>query len=364
MKKIILALSLMTSTINMFGQDSQTITPDSELKYVEAPDTYFTGKARFAPLLQIPNSEESYAIVHFEAGTINNWHTHSHGQYLIVTEGEGRTQEWGKPIQIIKKGDVVWCPPNVKHWHGAGEHTAMSHIVVSPKAKENKVTWLERVDLPQTTNKIVKITQNEPLTERQLSIAPIASLTAMGDVERLKPALAEGLAKGLTVSEIKEIFTHIQAYVGFPRALNGLIAFNNLLKERSEQGIHDSEGIEPTAISSVDYYRLGEQTLKAMGSGTVASSEPLFGSQGMDYALKANLFGYLFSRDNLSYVDREIVVVSALSVLEGVESQLGSHLQLIKNLGITKPELKKLIDSLKTINPKQAKNAQKVLDKI
>lgn len=60
---------------------------------------------------------------------------------------KGERKNGGKPVQIIKKGDVVWCPPNVKHWHGAGEYTAMSHIAIMPKASENKTEWLEKVIL-------------------------------------------------------------------------------------------------------------------------------------------------------------------------------------------------------------------------
>ena len=41
------------------------------------------------------------------AQTLADWHSHAQGQYLIVTEGTGRFQEWGKPVQTIKKGDVV-----------------------------------------------------------------------------------------------------------------------------------------------------------------------------------------------------------------------------------------------------------------
>jgi quercetin dioxygenase-like cupin family protein len=53
-----------------------------------------------------------------------------YGQHLIVTAGVGRTQAWGGPIEDIKAGDVIWCPPQVKHWHGASPTTAMMHIAI------------------------------------------------------------------------------------------------------------------------------------------------------------------------------------------------------------------------------------------
>lgn len=114
----------------------------------------------------------------FQAGTITDWHSHSQGQYLIVTEGEGRTQEWGKPIQIIKKGDVIWCPPNVKHWHGASEYSKMSHIAISPNAKENKATWLEKVELPKTDPK-ADLQKSAKTHRLQISNLPLCRLRSI-----------------------------------------------------------------------------------------------------------------------------------------------------------------------------------------
>lgn len=63
-----------------------------------------------------------------------------------VTAGVGRTQQWGKPVQEIKPGDVVWCPPGVKHWHGAAPGTAMTHIAVTGVDEQGRnVEWLEKV---------------------------------------------------------------------------------------------------------------------------------------------------------------------------------------------------------------------------
>ena len=84
--------------------------------------------------------------VTFEPGTRTNWHKHSGGQILLVTAGEGRYQERGKPAQVIKKGDVVRIAPNVEHWHGAGAKTWMTHISIESYMPNNKADWLEPVD--------------------------------------------------------------------------------------------------------------------------------------------------------------------------------------------------------------------------
>lgn len=361
------ALAATLFTTPAFADDQQTTTYDQH-QWIAAPADHFSGTARFTRLPAIPESPDGSAIVEFEAGTITDWHTHSQGQYLIVTEGEGRTQEWGKPVQIIKKGDVVWCPPNVKHWHGAGEHTKMSHIAISPNAKNNKATWLEKVDLPKVDQaetlkaELQKIQQNEPLSNQQLAIVPIAFFSARGELPQLKTALEQGLNQGLTVNELREVFTHQYAYAGFPRALNGLITLENLVKERTEKGIKDPEGKAASKVENVDYYQQGTQTLSTFGQRD--SRAILWNNEGVDYALKSHLFGYLFSRDNLSPINREIVTVGTLAGLETVQNQLRSHLNILKNLGLNKNELKRITAEIAKENPQAAEKANEVVEKL
>jgi quercetin dioxygenase-like cupin family protein len=83
--------------------------------------------------------------VTFDAKARTAWHTHPLGQTLIVTEGEGWVQHWGGKAQAIKPGDVVWIPPNVKHWHGATSHSRMRHIAISESLNGKSVEWLEHV---------------------------------------------------------------------------------------------------------------------------------------------------------------------------------------------------------------------------
>jgi quercetin dioxygenase-like cupin family protein len=64
---------------------------------------------------------------------------------LIVTSGCGWTQCWGEPKADIQPGDVVWCPPGTKHWHGATAKTAMTHIAIVEKLDGKAVEWMEHV---------------------------------------------------------------------------------------------------------------------------------------------------------------------------------------------------------------------------
>ena len=81
----------------------------------------------------------------FEPGARSAWHTHPAGQRLVVTNGVGLTQAWGKPVQTIRAGDTVVCPPGVKHWHGAAPTTAMTHLAITGQVDGKTVTWLEKV---------------------------------------------------------------------------------------------------------------------------------------------------------------------------------------------------------------------------
>jgi len=113
----------------------------------KGPAEYFTGSVRVDPLFQVPDpGRVTGGLVTFEPGARSNWHTHPCGQTLIVVSGEGWTQCWGEARQDIRPGDVIWCPPGGKHWHGATATTAMSHIAIQEHLGDGKVVeWLERV---------------------------------------------------------------------------------------------------------------------------------------------------------------------------------------------------------------------------
>jgi quercetin dioxygenase-like cupin family protein len=83
--------------------------------------------------------------VSFQPGARSNWHSHPGGQILLVTDGKGYYQEKGKPKRIINVGDVVKCPPNVLHWHGATPTDSMVHIAIGPNLDNGSVSWHEAV---------------------------------------------------------------------------------------------------------------------------------------------------------------------------------------------------------------------------
>lgn len=177
------------------------------------------------------------------------------------------------------------------------------------------------------------------LTQRQLSLAECACLEAQGDMTRLDGAIRRALDNGVTVNELKEAFSQLYAYTGFPRSLNALNRLKTVLDNRKAQGIADNEGRPWTRPAMWDD---AEEALKrGTEIQTKLSGRPFnfdFCPQD-DYYLKSHLFGDIFAGDQLSPADREIVTVAALSGLTGVDSQLASHKRGAVMMGNTQEQV-------------------------
>jgi len=112
----------------------------------KGPEEWFTGTVRIDPLFQPKDlARAAGAIVTFEPGASTAWHTHPLGQTLIVTAGCGLVQIWDGLVEKICLDDVVWIPPNEKHWHGATPTTAMTHIAIQKQLNGKVVDWMEKV---------------------------------------------------------------------------------------------------------------------------------------------------------------------------------------------------------------------------
>lgn len=186
----------------------------------------------------------------------------------------------------------------------------------------------------------------EVLSERQKGIVLMAAFTAKGDLEKLKPAISKGLDAGLTINECKEVFLHAYAYCGFPRSIQGLNTLMATLDERKTRGIKDTIGNEATPVNDTNKYETGCKNLaKLRGLPTGGPIEkPTSGygafSPEIDRFLKEHLFADLFSRDVLTFAERELTTVSVLIALgQGVEPMLGPHLSLTMKQGLTRNQM-------------------------
>jgi quercetin dioxygenase-like cupin family protein len=105
----------------------------------KGPAEWFTGDVWIDPVAAAPGL--NVAAVHFTPGARSAWHSHSTGQTLYVTEGEGRVQPRGEAAVVIRAGDSLYAPPGEWHWHGAAPGRFMTHLSMTG----GDATWGDHV---------------------------------------------------------------------------------------------------------------------------------------------------------------------------------------------------------------------------
>lgn len=192
---------------------------------------------------------------------------------------------------------------------------------------------------------------NLSLSKKQQCIILISATTANGDMEILKKVLNEGLEAGLTVNEIKEILVQLYAYTGFPRSLNGIHAFMDVMHKRQEKGIKDDVGREANPIPS----DMNKDQYGANVRAKLAGQKEIPSPSGyqlfvpiIDTFLKEHIFADIFARDILDHQTRELVTISALASMSGTAAQLQYHLAAAMNTGLTETQLNDFISIIKS----------------
>ena len=180
-------------------------------------------------------------------------------------------------------------------------------------------------------------------TEQAAWMSAIACDEAKGDLVALESAIHNGLEAELTVSQIKEALSQLYAYTGFPRSLNALGVLQRVIGDRQAKGVKVLMGEDASPLGD-DYDALKEGT--RVQTQLVGKALEYEFAPATDYYLKAHLFGDIFARDNLTYADRELVTVSALSGLEGVEPQLKAHIAGARNMGVSEEQLQGIVVAL------------------
>lgn len=354
----------------------QTLFPQGE-KLPEKFSKYFIGQAYLAPVSTNPALNCPVFNVTFEAGCRNNWHTHTGGQLLLATNGEGLYQERGQTARLLRPGDAVEIPPNVEHWHGATATSAFAHLAIETNPGKNDNTWLEPVDdaayaaaqpktqvqkprlteaavrnhaetLPnlvstfaQTDPELIETFDNfafddiyaqtpsiEPNTRRQITLA---SLIATGSLAEFKVMLAGALDNGMPPREVKEILYQAVPYIGIAKTLDFIVAANEAFEKR---GV----ALPLPSTSTTDRNTRIEQ-------GT-AAQKAIFGDR-ID-AMRANApkdllhiqddlaghcFGDTYTRKGLDLKTRELLTFSMLISLGGCEPQVKGHISGNANMG-------------------------------
>jgi 4-carboxymuconolactone decarboxylase len=338
-----------------------TITRSGSQPSRQAPAQYFTGSVRIDPLFETKDpSNMSGSYVTFEPGARSAWHTHPLGQTLIVTAGTGRVQRWGDPVEEIRPGDVVWIPPDQKHWHGASPTTSMTHIALQGAIGGKNVVWMEKVseeeykmtdtrksdalpamptldDVRMVAPALERYTQGvllgdlwkrPDLSPRDRSIITVAVLIARNQTIEMPYYFNRALDNGVKASEISEVITHLAFYSGWANAMSAVAVAKDVFRSRAIRAdqLPPAEG-PPLPIDQPSEARRAafvEQSVGPVAPGVVQyTTDPLFHD--------------LWLRPALAPRDRSLVTVSAL-VATGQVAQLSAHLNRAMDNGLTKSE--------------------------
>ncbi|MBO0683989.1 MAG: cupin domain-containing protein [Candidatus Dormibacteraeota bacterium] len=110
-----------------------------------AEAAHFTGAAGIRPVHRSAEPHPvNVAVVRFEPGVRNHWHSHGGGQLLHVIEGEGWVQARGEPARRVRPGESISTAAGEEHWHGATRQGPMAHLAVTI----GETSWLEPSDEP------------------------------------------------------------------------------------------------------------------------------------------------------------------------------------------------------------------------
>lgn len=144
---VILSTCLVALSFQASAEDKavQTYVTPQDHQSQSVGEEHFTGKASMVSLFGTQGEARSYgAYVSFEPGAHTAWHEHPLGQKLLVTEGEGFTQDENGKVTKIKVGDFVICPPHVKHWHGAALDKGMTHLAIGENDGKSGAIWYKK----------------------------------------------------------------------------------------------------------------------------------------------------------------------------------------------------------------------------
>ena len=199
-------------------------------------------------------------------------------------------------------------------------------------------------------------------TEQAACMSAIACLEAKADYMALEQAIHNGLDAGLTVNQIKEAFSHLYAYTGFPRSLNALGTLQKVLEQRNAEGKTTVEGEEASPLpKNFDALKVGTEVQTRL-SGRPFNYDFC---PSEDYYLKAHLFGDIFARNVLTHAERELITVSALSGMDGVEPQLKAHVNGARNMGLTDEQIQAIPVTLATkVGKNEAIRASKAISEV
>ena len=354
-------------------------------KGVPAPKEYFRGTVWVNMNLTADDGYNTMiGTVTFEPKGRTNWHTHTSGQILFVTQGVGYYQEKGKPIQVIREGDVVKIPKNVVHWHGASHNNLMVHIAIVPELDKDKTEWLQpvtdeeynsyqpsvlkqdkEIKLTETAikkheelwpNYISKAKETDPelievfdnfafdevlnygnIDTKTRVMSIMASTIASQSLTEYKMFVNAAINVGITPIEIKEVLYQSVPYVGIAKVIDFIYATNEIFTGRGIELPVDGQ----STTTPKSRYEKGLALQKAIFGEMIDKmyeTSPKNQLHIQKY-LSDNCFGDYLTRTGLDIKTRELLTYSMLISMGGTESQVKGHIQGNINVGNNKETL-------------------------
>lgn len=217
-----------------------------------------------------------------------------------------------------------------------------------------------------TTTEASNMNKETTLDARQQAIVAIAAFTTSGDVERLKPALNQGLDAGMTINEVKEVLVQMYAYAGFPRSLGGIWTFMGVVDERKAKGIQDEQGRDASPLpADFDRDAYGARVRADLsGLKEVPAEDAPYQKFApiIDTYLKEHLFADIFARDLLTRQERELATIACLASLGRAEGPLNFHMGAAMNTGLSEGQMHDFVRVLDArVGKDKADSARKVL---
>jgi 4-carboxymuconolactone decarboxylase len=359
-------------------------------KGVPAPKEYFTGTVWVNMNIK-PEDDYNTLIgtVTFEPTGRTNWHSHTCGQILFVTQGTGYYQEKGKPIHVIREGDVVKIPKHVLHWHGASHNSSMVHMAIVPELDKDTTAWFapvtdEEYDRAKASIQAAEATLSGAAIRNHAALWPkyiskaqhtdpelievfdnfafdevlrygnldtktrvmmiLGSTIASQSLAEYRMFVSAALNVGVTPIEVKEILYQSVPYVGISQVVDFLYATNDIFNER---GVDLPLEGQSTTTPETRYGKGLELQKEIFGEmiDTLYKDSPAEQIHIQQY-LSANCFGDYLTRKGLDITTRELLTFSILISLGGVESQVKGHIQGNVNVGNDKKKLLTVITQL------------------
>jgi 4-carboxymuconolactone decarboxylase len=378
---VVIAIALFAHIKDVEGQRKQksnyNMTTTKE-KGKQAPKENFTGTV-WVNMVAAASDNLNTVIgqVTFETKARTNWHRHSTGQILIVVAGVGYYQEKGKPIEIIREGDVVKIGKGVEHWHGASYNSSMTHTAIVPDAENDKTEWLKpvtddeynkyegsletssRANITETAHKnheelwpnyqsklkatdpeLIEVFDNfafddvvshDTMNTKTRVMMITASTIGSQALSEYKMMVNGALNVGVTPVEVKEILYQAVPYVGIAKVLDFINATNEIFTER---GI----SLPLEGQSTTDRRNRKEKGLEVQKQIVGNMVDNMYKNSPKDLLhiqeyLSANFFGDFVARGGLDLKTREMVTLSFLIALGGTESQIKGHITGNVNVG-------------------------------